>query len=116
VSAEFAAFAKAVTKEAGDETLIFREGHHAVAQIAWGQHVEVAAKAAAGAAIVGNGDDCGEVGDEGRARGLGEQTGGMRDAEFESAQQGGEACASANSDDAQARGGSGFRGYKAHRI
>jgi hypothetical protein len=40
----------------------------------------------------------------------------VRDAQFQSAQKGREACSSANSDDAQACGRHGFRGLKSHRI
>ena len=62
VAAQFPAGAEAMTEEAGDEALIFGERDHAVTQVAGGQHVEVAAQTAAGAAIVGDGDDRGEVG------------------------------------------------------
>ena len=65
------------------------------------------AEAAAGAAIVGDGDDGGEVGDEGLGGRLGEQTGG-RHAQLEATQEGGEAGSTADGDDAQARGGVDF--------
>jgi len=116
VATELTGALKAVTEEAGDEALIFRERDHAVAKVAGREHVEVAAKAAAGAAVVGNGDDRSEVGDVGNGGRLGDEAGAMRDADFEAAQEGGKARSSANGDDAQARGRGRCRGYKAHRI
>ena len=38
--------AEAVGEEAGQQVLFFAQGHHAVAQVARGQHVEVLAQAA----------------------------------------------------------------------
>jgi hypothetical protein len=105
-----------VTEEAGDEALILREGDHAVAKVAGREHVEVAAKPATGAAVVGDGDDCSEVSDAGSGGGLGEEVSAVRDAEFEAAQEGREASTSADSDDAQARGRVRCRGYGAHRM
>jgi hypothetical protein len=53
-----------VLKELGEEVLVFREGDHAVADVAWGQHVEVFAEAAGRATVIGDGDDGGEVADD----------------------------------------------------
>ena len=88
VAFEVASVAKAVAEKAGDQALVFGEGNHAIAQVAGGEHVEVAAEAAAGAAVVGDGDDRGEVGDEGGRRWVGAQARGVRDAELEAAQEG----------------------------
>ena len=99
------ALVEAVAEKAGDEALVFGEGDHAVAEVAGGQHVEVAAQASAGAAIVGDGDDGGQVGDEGLGGRLSEQTG-VWHTQLEATQEGGEAGSSTNGDDAQARGGS----------
>ncbi len=115
MAAQFGALAEAVTEELGDEALIFGESDHAVAQISRRQHVEIAAEAAAGATVVGDGDYRSEVGNDGSRDGLGEQAGGVRDAELKAAQESGEACSSADSDDAQARGRGGIRSFNAHR-
>ena len=58
------ALREAVLEETGEEMLVFGERDHAVADVAGGEHVEVFAEAAGGAAVVGDGDDGGEVGDE----------------------------------------------------
>ena len=63
VAFEFAAGTEAVLEEAGDEVLVLRERDHAVAQVAGWEHFEVFAEAAAGPAIVRDGDDGGEVAD-----------------------------------------------------
>ena len=44
---------KAMPKQPREQVLIVGQGHHAVAQVAGRQHVEVFAQAAAGTAIVG---------------------------------------------------------------
>ncbi len=58
------ALVEAELKELGEEMLVFREGDHAVADVAGGEHLEVFAEPAGGAAVVGYGDDGGEVADE----------------------------------------------------
>ena len=98
------AFVETVAEEAGDEALVFGERHHAVAEVAGGQHIEIPAEPAAGAAIVGDGDHRGEIGDQGLGGRLGKQAG-VRDTQLEATQEGGEAGSPANGDDAQARGG-----------
>ena len=104
VAFQFAAGAEAMAEETGDEALVFREGDHAVAEVPGGEHIEVAAEAAAGAAIVGDGNHRGEVGDEGRAGGRREESNSVGNAELEATQERGEACSTADGDDAQARG------------
>ena len=79
-----------------------------------GEHVEVAAEAAAGAAVVGDGDDGSEIGDEGRAGGLGEETG-VGYAQLEPAEQSGEAGSSTDGDNAEASRGDWVRGFRSHR-
>jgi hypothetical protein len=116
VAAELTGALKAVTEEAGDQAFVFREGDHAVTKVARGEHVEVTAKAAAGAAVVGDGDYRGEVGDVGDECRLGDKAGAVRYADLEAAQKGGEAGSPADSDDAQAGRRGRCRGYKAHRI
>ena len=58
------AMLKAILKEFGEQMLILGEGDHAVAHIAGREHLEVFAQTAGGAAVVGDGDDGGEVADE----------------------------------------------------
>ena len=48
---------EAVLKQARDQTLVFRQRHHAIADVAGREHVEFAAQAAGTAAIVGDRDD-----------------------------------------------------------
>ena len=64
VAFESRAGAEAVAEETGDEMLVLGERDHAVAEVTGRQHVEVFAQAAAGASVVGDGDDGGEVADE----------------------------------------------------
>jgi hypothetical protein len=66
VAFERFALAEAVVEEAGEQVFFSTEGDHAVAEVAGGEHVEVLAETAGGAAIVSDGDQGGEVGDGGR--------------------------------------------------
>ena len=66
------ALVEAELEELGEEVLVLGEGDHAVADVAGREHLEVFAETAGGAAVVGDGDDGGEVADdagEGRGRG-----------------------------------------------
>ncbi len=56
---------EAVLEEAGEEGFVLGEGDEAVADVAGGKHLEVFAETTRGAAVVGDGDDGGEVADEG---------------------------------------------------
>ena len=58
------ALREAVLEELGEQVLVLGERDHAVADVAGGKHVEVFAQAAGGAAVVGDGDDGGELADE----------------------------------------------------
>ena len=64
------ALVEAVLEEAGEQVLVLGERDHAVADVAWGKHLEVFAEAAGGAAVVGDGDDGGEVADDAGVGGL----------------------------------------------
>ncbi len=104
VAFELASGAEAVLEEAGDEPLVLGERDHAVAEVAGGKHFEVLAEATAGAAVVGDGDNSGEVADpcvggvfgveEGACAGVGD------DMVLESAEKRGKAGAAADGDDA----------------
>jgi hypothetical protein len=65
-------------EKAREEVFVFRERDHAVADVARREHVQVFAEAAGGAAVVGDGDDGGELADEASrvtADGRGERSG-----------------------------------------
>ena len=99
VSLERVAAAEAMGEEPGQQIFFLAERDHAVAQVAGRQHVEVLAQAAGGAAVVGDGDHGGEVGDEaGLARA---RLAGGADVAAQSAQQRGETGAAADGDHAQ---------------
>ena len=53
--------AKAVLKQPREQRRILAQGHHAVADIAGRQHIELAPQAAGTAAIVGHRDDRGDI-------------------------------------------------------
>ena len=72
---------EAVLKELGEQGLVFGEGHHAVADVARREHVELAAQAAGTAAVVCHGDNGGNFNLTGLA-GVG----------FQAMQEGGQAC------------------------
>jgi hypothetical protein len=84
VSLEAFAGTEAMSEEAGEQVAFLRQGHHAVAQVARGQHIEVLAQAAGGSAVIGDGDHGGEVADGFRFTGLA----GCDDMAAQSAQQG----------------------------
>src|SRR5580698_8579288 len=94
--------AKSMAEEAGDEVLIFREGNHAVAQVAGRKHVEVFPQPATRAAVVGDSNDRSEMAEKAWVPvTIRLSNAGRRDVALESAEQGGEACAAAHSDDSQ---------------
>ncbi len=102
---------EAVLEELREEVLVLGEGDEAVADVAGGKHVEVFAETAGGAAVVGDGDDGGELADEGgemleRRVGDGGGASGRGDEGLESAEERGEAGSAADGDDSKlARGG-----------
>ena len=98
VAFERVAAAEAVGEELGQQVLFFAERHHAVAQVAGRQHVEVLAQAAGGAAVVGHRDHGGQVGDQAR---LGGWLAGRGNVPAQSAQQRGKAGAAADGHYAQ---------------
>lgn len=63
VAAQAAPRMKTILKKPAEQRFIFREGHHAVANVAGRKDAIFAAKAARAAAVVRYGDDGGEVGD-----------------------------------------------------
>ncbi len=96
------AVGEAVLEEAREQVLVLRERDHAVADVAGGQHVQVFAQAAGGTAVVGDGDDGGEVADEaGQGVGDRQRAGRGGGVALEAAQQRGEAGAATDGDDAK---------------
>jgi hypothetical protein len=98
VALEAFAGRKAILEEAREQVLILTERDHAVAQIAGREHVEVFAEAAAGTAVVGDGDDGSEIGNFTGTIAAVCRTG--VDMPLEAAQQGGEAGTSTHGDHA----------------
>jgi hypothetical protein len=102
---------EAVLEEAGEESFVLGESDEAVADVAGGKHVEVFAEAAGGAAVVGDGDNGGELADEGGEileGGIDERGGASRrgDEGFQPAKERGEAGSTTDGDDSKlARGG-----------
>ena len=99
---------EAVLEELGEEMLILGESDEAVADVAGREHVEIFAKTSGGAAVIGDGDDGGEVADEAR-EGLAVFAGGDESAEgwgdeaLKAAQERGEAGSAADGDDTKLR-------------
>ncbi len=108
---------EAVLKELCEKGFVLGEGNHAVADVTGGEDVHVLAQAAGGATVIGDGDDRGEIADaeegglpgfgaaavleaEGRVGWLREDLGCGRKA-LQATQQGGEAGATADGNDAE---------------
>jgi len=102
VADKSAAGVKAILKQASEQSFVFRESDHAVANVARRQHSVFAAKPAGAAAIVGDSDNRGEVRD-------GAFTGSVAvraadDMLFQTAEQRGKACSAAERDHTQSAG------------
>jgi hypothetical protein len=90
--------------------LVLGESDHAGADVAGRRHVQVFAKTTGGAAVVRDGDDGSEIADEaGEIFGNGLSGGWWGGIALEATEQGGETGASADGDDADARGLGGGR-------
>ena len=107
-------FDETMLKQAGEQGLVFRESDDAVANVSRRKHVELLAQTSAGAAVVADRDHGAEFADF-RLAGCC-QGAGTGDVALESLEQGGQAGAAADGDDAQAavddalaRGGRGAR-------
>jgi hypothetical protein len=102
VADEPAAGVEAILKEAAEEGFIFRKSDHAIANVAGREDAIFAAEAAGTAAVIGDGDDGGKIGDGAFRAGL---FAGAGDDEFlEAAEKSGEASAAAEGHDAEAAG------------
>src|SRR5260370_25127393 len=62
VADETAARVKTILKKAAEEGFIFRKSHHAVANVAGRENAVLAAQATGASAVIGDGDDGGEIG------------------------------------------------------
>ena len=102
VADEAAAGVEAVLKQAAEEGFIFRKSHHAVADVAGRENAVLAAQAAGTAAVIGDGDDGGEVGDG--VFGAGVLVDAANDEFLEAAKERGKAGAASKSHDAEAAG------------
>lgn len=95
VAGEASARGKTILKQFAEEILVLRKRHHAIADITGGKDSIVAAESAGAAAVVGDGDDCGEIGD-----GALNPAFGVADVLLEGAKNGGESSAAAECHDA----------------
>jgi hypothetical protein len=102
VADETASGVETVLKQAAEKSFVFGKRDHAVADVARRKNAVLAAQAAGAAAVVGDGDDGGEVGNG--ALGGGVLIGASDDVFFKAAEERGEAGAAAESDDAEAAG------------
>src|SRR6267378_4023450 len=102
VADEAAAGMEAVLKQASEKSFIFRKSHHAVADVAGRKDAVFAAQAAGAAAVIGDRDDGGEIGDG--AFGAGVLVDAADDEFLEAAKERGESGAASKSDDAEAAG------------
>jgi hypothetical protein len=103
VSGEAAAGVETVLKEAREKGFVLGERHHAVANIAGRKHAVLAAKPAGAAAVIGHGDDRGEIGD--RAPSGRKLIAAAYDVFLQAAEKGRKPRAAAESDNTQARHG-----------
>jgi len=102
VADEAAAGMEAVLKQAAEEGFIFRKGHHAVADVAGREEAVLPAQAAGAAAVIGDRDDGGEIGDG--VFGAGVLIDAADDEFLEAAKERGKSGAASKSDDAEAAG------------
>jgi hypothetical protein len=96
VAAKAASGLETILEEAAEQGFVFREGNHAIANVAGRENAILAAKATGAAAVVGNGDDRGEIGDRASEGGLLVAT--ANDMIFQATEKSGEASAAAESD------------------
>jgi len=102
VADEAVAGMKTVLEKAAEKGFVFRKSHHAVANVARREDAILAAKAARTAAVIGDRDDGGEIGD--RTFGAGVLIGAADHVFFQAAEERGEAGAASESDYAEAAG------------
>src|SRR5713226_197764 len=102
VAGEAAARVKPVLEKAAEKGFIFRKSDHAVADIAGREDAVFATQTAGAAAVIGDSDDGGEIGDG--VFGAGLFAGAADDKFLEAAKKRGKACAAAQSNDAEAAG------------
>src|SRR6267378_1602469 len=102
VADEAAAGMEAVLKQASEKGFIFRKSHHAIADVAGREDAVLPAQAAGAAAVIGDRDDGGEIGDG--AFGAGVLVDAADDEFLEAAKERGESGAASKSDDAEAAG------------
>src|SRR5260370_17851948 len=92
----------AILEKADEKGFIFRKSDHAVANVAGREDAILAAQAAGTAAVVGDGDDGGEIGDG--AFNAGVLVGAADDGFLEAPEERGGAAAASESDDPESAG------------
>src|SRR5260370_1018818 len=102
VADEAASRVKTILEQSVEKGFIFRKSHHAVANVAGREDAILAAQAAGAAAVIGDGDDGGEIGDG--TLGAGVLVGAADDVVLEAAKQRGQSGAAAESDNPEASG------------
>ena len=100
MAGEAATGVKAILEKLSEQSFVLGECDHAIADIAGGEHAIFAAEAAGAASVIGDGNDCGEIGNGAFGRGLLIAT--TNNVLLETAEQGGETGAPAESNDAAA--------------
>jgi len=93
---------EAILEEAAEQGFILRKRDHAVADVAGREDTVLAAKAAGAAAVIGDGDNGGEVSDRPLASGM--LVVAADDVFLEAAKKSGKTGATSESDDAEATG------------
>jgi hypothetical protein len=102
VAGKAASRLEAILEEAAEQGFILRKCDHAVADVAGGEDTVLAAKAARAAAVIGDGDNGGEVGDRPLAGGM--PVVAADDVLLETAKKSGETRAASEGDDAKTAG------------
>jgi len=102
VADEAATGVKTILEKAGEKGFVFRKRHHAIANVSRRKDAVFATQAAGAAAVIGDRDDGGKIGDG--AFSAGEFVGAANDQFLEAAEERGQAGAASESDDAEAAG------------
>src|SRR6266568_4178883 len=100
VTDKTAARMKTILEQTAEKRLVFRQSDHAITDVAGREDAVLAAQAAGAAAVIGDGNDGGEIGDG--ALDAGVFIGAADDEFFEAAKKRGQPGASSKSDDAEA--------------
>jgi hypothetical protein len=100
VADQAASGVEAILEKTAEQSFIFRKRDHAIANVAGRKNTIFAAQASGASAVVGDGDDGGEISDGALGGGVFVAT--ADDVFLEAAKEGGETCAAAESNDPEA--------------